>query len=237
MAERFRSIGNYIASRTKWFDQFLLAAGELGATQVVILAAGLDARGWRLPWPDGTVVYEIDQPRVLGFKAEVLRDDPPVAKNVPVPVDLRSDWPSSLEAKGFDASQPTAWTAEGLLAYLTAGEQDLLFERIGGLSAPGSRIAVESFGAGFFDPEHLASRREQLRRLREASGEEDSSASDIEDLWHVDQRRHLTDWLTARGWSVTSVDAEELMRRYGRPPMEEAANPRTIFVEGKRVAG
>jgi methyltransferase (TIGR00027 family) len=232
MAERIRSIGNYMASRTNWFDGFVLAASGRGVTQLVILAAGLDARGWRLPLPDDTVVYEIDQPGVLGFKAEVLRGDPPAARNVPVPVDLRLDWPTTLQAKGFDPSRPTAWTAEGLLPYLPAAGQDLLFERIGGLSAPGSWVAVESFGAGFFDPEHLASRREQLRRLREASGEDGSEVPDVEDLWHVEQRGDLAEWLTARGWSVTSVGAEELMRRCGRPPVEDAANPRTVFIEG-----
>ena len=38
----------------------------------MILAAGLDARAWRLPWNDGSVVYEIDQPKVLAFKTETL---------------------------------------------------------------------------------------------------------------------------------------------------------------------
>ena len=59
----------YAASRTKWFDEFFIAAGANGIDQAVILAAGLDARGWRLPWVDDTVLYEIDQPKVLEFKA------------------------------------------------------------------------------------------------------------------------------------------------------------------------
>ena len=73
MAERIRSIAGYAASRTKWFDEFFIAAGAGGIEQSVILAAGLDARAWRLPWNDGSTVYEIDQPKVLEFKTETLR--------------------------------------------------------------------------------------------------------------------------------------------------------------------
>ena len=148
MIERIRSISNYAASRTKWFDDFFIAAGASGIVQTVILAAGLDARAWRLPWVDDTVVYEIDQPKVLAFKAETLHDDPPAARYVPVPIDLRQDWPKALRDAGFDPTEPTAWAAEGLLPYLPAEGQDLLFERIEELSARGSRLGVESFGAG-----------------------------------------------------------------------------------------
>ena len=72
MLDRIRAIGGYAASRTKWFDEFFIAAGANGIDQAVILAAGLDARGWRLPWVDDTVLYEIDQPKVLEFKAQTL---------------------------------------------------------------------------------------------------------------------------------------------------------------------
>src|ERR1700754_2928868 len=152
LIERIQSISGYAGSRTKWFDEFFVAAGAGGIEQAVILAAGLDARAWRLPWNDGSAVYEIDQPKVLAFKAEALRARRvvPVAGYVPIAIDLRQDWPKALRDAGFDASEPTAWAAEGLLPYLPADAQDLLFERICELSAPGSRIGVESFGAGFF---------------------------------------------------------------------------------------
>ncbi len=175
MIDRIRSIGGYAASRTKWFDEFFIAAGANGIDQAVILAAGLDARAWRLPWVDGTVVYEIDQPKVLEFKTQTLAQhdaQPSVSRYVAVPIDLRHDWPKALRDAGFDAAVPTAWAAEGLLPYLPADAQDLLFERISELSAPGSRIGIESFGAGFFDREYLDSRREQMRRLREEAGED-----------------------------------------------------------------
>ncbi|KUI39484.1 SAM-dependent methyltransferase [Mycobacterium sp. IS-1590] len=243
MAERIRSIGGYAASRTKWFDEFFIAAGANGIDQVVILAAGLDARAWRLPWIGGTVVYEIDQPRVLAFKVDTLHrhDVQPAAEYLPVPIDLREDWPRALRDAGFDSSEPTAWAAEGLLPYLPASGQDLLFERIHRLSARGSRIGVESFGPGFFDPGYLASRRERLaeyrRQAREEGDEGGDDAFDVEDLWYTEERTEVSDWLTDHGWDVTSVSAADLMDRYGRCAAGEPddTTPRTVFVEGQRT--
>jgi methyltransferase (TIGR00027 family) len=241
MLERIRAISGYAASRTKWFDEFFIAAGANGIEQVVILAAGLDARGWRLPWLDGTVLFEIDQPKVLEFKTDTLAANdakPSVSRYVAVPADLRQDWPKALRQAGFDSLEPTAWAAEGLLPYLPADGQDLLFERIHQLSAQSSRVAVESFGAGFFDPEYLASRREQLRSLREAAGtEDDENVPNTQDLWFVEDRTDVADWLTEHGWQVTSFEAAELMTRYGRcaPGRVDDAAPRTVFVEGHLV--
>jgi methyltransferase (TIGR00027 family) len=237
MLDRVRSIGGYAASRTKWFDEFFIAAGANGISQAVILAAGLDARAWRLPWLDGTTVYEIDQPKVLEFKTKTLaeHDAKPAASHyVAVAADLRQDWPKALRDAGFDASEPTAWAAEGLLPYLPAAAQDLLFERVHQHSARDSRIAVESFGADFFAPEYLASRREQMRQLREQAGaSDDRDAPDIEDMWFVEERTDVAAWLTEHCWNVTSVPAEELMTRYGRCKPGEVMEtiPRTVFVE------
>jgi methyltransferase (TIGR00027 family) len=241
MIQRIRAIGGYAASRTRWYDEFFIAAGASGIEQAVILAAGLDARAWRLPWVDGSVVYEIDQPKVLEFKSSTLAEHdarPAVSRYVAVPVDLRQDWPKALRDAGFNPSAPTAWAAEGLLPYLPADAQDLLFERIGELSAQGSRIAVESFGAGFFDREYLASRREQLRRLREEAGETaDANAPDIADLWYIEDRTDVADWLTEHNWEASAVESIELMTRYGRwtPDQADASAPRTVFVEGHLV--
>ena len=237
MIERIRSIGGYAASRTKWYDEFFIAAGANGIDQAVILAAGLDARAWRLPWVDGTVVYEIDQPKVLEFKAKTLAQHdakPSVSRYVSVPVDLRHDWPKALRDAGFDAGVPTAWAAEGLLPYLPADAQDLLLERITELSASGSRIGIESFGAGFFDRDYLDSRREQLRRFREEAGEDaDANVPDVADLWYIEDRTDVVEWLTEHNWEASSLESIELMTRYGRwtPDQPDAAVPRTVFVE------
>jgi methyltransferase (TIGR00027 family) len=233
LAERIRSISGYAASRTKWFDEFFIAAGAGGIEQAVILAAGLDARAWRLPWNDGSVVYEIDQPKVLAFKTDTLRAHgaQPAARYVPVPVDLRHDWPNALREAGFDPSEPTAWAAEGLLPYLPADGQDLLFERITDLSAQGSRVAVEAFGAGFFDPEYLASRRERVRQLREQAGVPDD-APDVADLWFIEERTEVTDWFCGHGWEVSAIDAVDLMSRFNRTT-DDDTTPRTTFVEAR----
>ena len=132
LSERMAVMRAYTASRTKWFDEFFIAAGAAGVLQAVILAAGLDARAWRLPWVSDSVVYEIDQPLVLAFKAEALRahNAQPATRYVAVSVDLRRDWLKALRERGFDPSEPTAWSAEGLLPYLPGDAQNPIWGRI-----------------------------------------------------------------------------------------------------------
>ena len=135
-----------MAVRTRFFDQMFLDGAAAGVRQAVILAAGLDARGYRLPWPDGTVVYEVDQPEVIEFKtddAAAGSAPTPTATHRTVSIDLREDWPKALRDNGFDPTQPTSWSAEGLLIYLPSEAQDKLFDNITALSAPGSRLATE----------------------------------------------------------------------------------------------
>lgn len=226
-AERLRIIGGYAAVRTKWFDEYFITAGAHGIDQVVILAAGLDARVWRLPWVDGSVVYEIDQPQVLAFKADTLtaHGARPATTYRAVPIDLRADWPTALREAGFDPSTPTVWSAEGLLPYLPAAGQDLLFERVGELSAAGSRIAVEALSPSFFEPEYLERRRQYLH----------TSVPDPADLWFIEERTDLAQWLTEHGWEVTAFEALNLMDRYDRPPPADAEDlaPRSVFIEGR----
>src|ERR1700727_3490688 len=135
-----------MAVRTKFFDEFFLDATNAGINQAVILASGLDARRSRLPWPDGTTVYEIDQPAVIEFKTKTLSDlgADPTADLRAVAVDLRNDWPNALRGAGLDPTQPTAWSAEGLLPFLPPEAQDALLDNITMLSAAGSRLATEN---------------------------------------------------------------------------------------------
>jgi methyltransferase (TIGR00027 family) len=170
----------------------------------------------------------------LQFKAEVLarHDARPATRYVPVAIDLRQDWPKALQDSGFDPSEPTAWSAEGLLPYLPATGQDLLFERIQALSGPGSRIAVESFGPDFYDPEYIEARREAMRRAREEAGEPEGP--DVADLWFIEQREEVADWLTRHGWKTTTITAPELMKRHHRDASD--VTPRTEFVEGHLTA-
>ena len=238
LKERLEAMKGYVASRTKFFDDFFLAAAADGVRQSVILAAGLDARAWRLAWPDGSVVYEIDQPKVLAFKTETLESllATPIAKHVGVAIDLRQDWPAALQHAGFDPRLPTAWSAEGLLPYLPAEAQNLLFERIQGLSAPGSRIAVEAFTNDFFSAEALARREEQMARYRAAAvklGREDMV--DAGNLLYEEEQTDVVEWLRAHRWGTTAVAAEELMAGNGRfaPSDLEDATPQSVFVEGR----
>lgn len=164
LAQQMQAMVGYMASRTAFFDAFFIDATTAGIAQAVILAAGLDARSWRLPWPDGVTVYELDQPKVLDFKASTLAEHgaQPACNRVAVPVDLRQDWPKALLEAGFDASAPSVWSAEGLMPYLPAAAQELLFERVQALTVPGSRIGVEALGPKFLDPEARTRRRARM---------------------------------------------------------------------------
>ncbi|HEX3546413.1 MAG TPA: class I SAM-dependent methyltransferase [Mycobacterium sp.] len=212
----FDQMRTYQAVRTHFFDAFFSEAAAAGIRQVVILAAGLDARAYRLDWPAGTTVYEIDQPKVLEYKAAMLGDNgvqPAVARHE-VAVDLRVDWPAALRDKGFDTTQPTAWLAEGLLMYLPADAQDQLFENITQLSAAGSRIAVETVGRNA--SERRAEMRERFERVRAQLGLQQTV--DVQDLTYDDPNRADVDaWLNDNGWHATAVHALEVQRRLGRP--------------------
>jgi methyltransferase (TIGR00027 family) len=238
IAKRLPMIKGYAAVRTKWFDEYFIAAGANGIDQAVILAAGLDARAWRLPWITDSAVFEIDQPQVLSFKADTLaaqRARPNAAYHA-VPIDLRGDWPTALREAGFDPSTPTAWSAEGLLPYLPAAGQDLLFERIVELSATGSRIAVEALSPNYFDPDYLERRRRYLRGTPDdAEQTAYTDEPDIPELWFIEERTDLRQWLTERGWAVTAIEALNLMQRYDRPPDSDVKDlaPRSVFIEGR----
>ena len=158
---------NYQAARTKYFDDYFYAAADAGVRQIVIPAAGLDSRAYRLAWPDGTVVYELDQPQVLEFKREVLgrRGDAPTAERREIAVDLRDDWPQALRRSGFDPSRPSAWLVEGLLVYLPATAQRDLFAGIDALAARGSHVAVDD-GKPFSDELYQAARDEERASRR-----------------------------------------------------------------------
>src|SRR6201994_1832008 len=162
IAAVFQNMGNYQAVRTHFFDDYFTKASDAGLRQVVILASGLDSRAYRLNWPAGTVVYEIDQPKVLEYKSTTLTEygAKPSATLRHVPIDLRQDWPKALREAGFDATEPTAWLAGGRLSSLPGDAQDRLFEQVSELSAPGSRIAAETVGARA--PERRARMRERM---------------------------------------------------------------------------
>jgi methyltransferase (TIGR00027 family) len=198
---------HYQAVRTHFFDEYFADATAAGISQVVILAAGLDSRAYRLDWPADTAVYEIDQPQVLEFKAQVLESHVPTATRRTVAVDLRDDWPAALTAAGFDRTQPTAWLAEGLLPYLPSDAQDRLFEMFTALSAPGSQVAIEVFGL------NASSNTNRWQRMRDRLGLD----VNVQALtFHEPDRSDAAEWLTSHGWQVKVVNNREEMARLGR---------------------
>nr|WP_090279329.1 class I SAM-dependent methyltransferase [Mycolicibacterium komanii]CRL75211.1 methyltransferase [Mycolicibacterium komanii] len=185
--------------RTRHFDRMFTDAADAGVRQAVILASGLDARAYRLPWPTGTTVFELDQPDVIAFKSNTLAalGAVPTADRRAVAIDLREDWPKGLLDNGFDPTKPTAWSAEGLLIYLPPEAQDLLFDRIDELSAPGSRLATEHIpDVSMFADERS---REIAERLQ-AYGQN----IEMGELIYHGERNDVVDYLTDRGWDVTT---------------------------------
>lgn len=200
-----RRLGEGMAVRTRFFDSFFLGAAEAGIRQAVILASGLDTRAYRLAWPSGTVLYEVDQPRVIEFKTRTLADlgATPTADRRAVGIDLRDDWPAALCDNGFDVTRPTAWSAEGLLAYLPPDAQDRLFDNITALSAGGSRL-----GTGYVP--NIRDRIEN--RGREISERWRRLGLDLNwaDLIYPGERNDVVAYLADRGWQSTVRSTPEL---------------------------
>src|SRR5215468_4699251 len=113
------ALAAHIAVRTRFYDTYLLQACGQGCRQVVLLAAGLDSRAYRLDFPPGVRLFELDLPPVLAFKERVLAGHTPNCERIAVPVDLSTEWAGALRQAGFDPTAPTAWLIEGLLIYLT----------------------------------------------------------------------------------------------------------------------
>ena len=199
---------NFQGARTRYFDDYFARAVAAGVRQIVIIAAGLDSRAYRLDWPDGTVIYELDQPQVLEFKRGVLaeRGDKPRAKRVEIAVDLRDDWPQALRDNGFDDTRPAAFIAEGLMIYLPATAQGELFRGIDALAAPGSFVAIEE---GEPMPDEVF---QAVRRRREGGGRRyDVLPVDLQRTVRPGRRLVRRSWLGRRGHTIGGIS------RAGRP--------------------
>jgi methyltransferase (TIGR00027 family) len=209
-----------MAVRTVFFDDFFMDATSRGITQVVILASGLDSRAYRLAWPTGTTVYEVDQPEVIEFKSRTLAalGAVPTAFRRTVAVDLRADWPAALEQAGFDPAKATAWSAEGLLGYLPPDAQDKLLDTVTELSAPGSRLATES--APTQDPANEALVRERMQSVA-AHWREHGFDLDVAELVYFGDRNEASVYLDQRGWRTSGSTLRELFAAHDLPPFDE----------------
>lgn len=203
---------NFQAARTKYFDEYFRRAADAGVRQVVVLAAGLDSRAYRLDWPAATTIFELDQPQVLEFKREVITDHgaQPRAERREIGVDLREDWPQALRDGGFDAAKPSAWIAEGLLIYLPAAAQEQLFTGIDRLAGHGSHVAVED-GAPM-NPEYFEA---ALAEERAAAAEGDQRL--FFRLVYNEQYAPATEWFGTRGWTAVGTPLADYLRAVGRP--------------------
>ena len=208
-----RRMVDMMTVRTRYFDDFFTDATAAGVRQVVILAAGLDSRPYRLPWPAGTVVYEVDQPAVIEFKSTTMAKlgAQPTAERMTVSVDLRDDWQNALRRSGFDESRPSAWSAEGLLMYLPPEAQDRLFDAVTTLSAPGSWLATEYHSDGA--PVLLEKRAKAMADRWGRFGYD----IDVSTLVYRGERTPAAEYLDAHGWQVSTTTRADMFAEAGLP--------------------
>jgi methyltransferase (TIGR00027 family) len=208
-----RRMTEMMGVRTRFFDEFFTAATDAGIRQAVILASGLDARAYRLPWPAGTTVYEIDQPQVIEFKSETLANlgASPTADRRAVAIDLRQDWPTALTQAGLDPTKPTVWSAEGLLAFLPPDAQDRLLNNVTALSAVGSRFASENMPSSGEFQTAMAERMTAVTQSWRRHGFD----IDMTELGYPGDRHDVSDYLDSHGWQTVATDVAELFAAAG----------------------
>ncbi|MGV9578830.1 class I SAM-dependent methyltransferase [Streptomyces sp. NPDC003509] len=205
----------YFGLRTRVLDDFLLQAVHAGPPrQVVLLGAGLDARAFRLDWPAGCVIFEIDKPGVLDFKHDVLDGLSATSKaaRVPIPIDLRADWVTALTDAGFDPAAPSVWLAEGLLFYLPITAETYLIDTVDRLSTGGSALAYE------------VKLEKDLLEYRESplyTSTEQQLGIDLLNLFDGGPRPDSAGDLEGRGWSTSVHTPFDFTRRHGRGPLPE----------------
>jgi methyltransferase (TIGR00027 family) len=189
---------------------------------VVLVAAGLDTRAYRLDWPTDLRLFELDLPEVLAFKQRVLadRDARPTCERTALGVDLRTDWPAALRTAGFRPELPTAWLVEGLLVYLDAEQADTLIGRVAALSAPGSQLACETQAPRPAGPP-------------DADDGPRPSLAGYTALWKGGLGDRLPDRVRELGWDVEVVDRTDTAVGYGlqAPPSRGAG-----FLHATRTA-
>jgi methyltransferase (TIGR00027 family) len=161
-------------------------------------------------------VFEVDLPEVLAFKEKVLGEQAASARcaRTVVAADLREDWGVRLTGAGFDPDEPTVWLAEGLLIYLSADEAGALLNRVGELSAPGSRLSVAR-----------GTNTALIDRARSTPGTEN-----VTSLWKGGLGEDAATWLADRGWQVQTYDTAVLADAYGRPAPEHTESGFVVAV-------
>ncbi|EHB55670.1 methyltransferase [Mycolicibacterium rhodesiae JS60] len=209
-SERFgQHFVTFQAARTRFFDAYFRRVAQAGVRQIVLLAAGLDSRAYRLDWPAGTTIYELDQPQVLEFKRAAVEAHGATAKaeRREIAIDLREDWPQALRDSGFQPDQPSAWIAEGLLIYLPASAQEQLFTGIDALATSGSHLAVE---------EGRPMDRDDFRAKVQEAKAVDDERSQWWQLVYNEQVAPAAQWFGQRGWAAEETTLLDYLKTVGR---------------------
>ena len=224
------------AARARFYDDYFAQASSAGLHQVVIVASGLDARPYRLSWPAGTTLYEIDQPEVIEFKTTTLSGlgAVPGAEHRPVGIDLREDWSAALRSAGFDAGQPTAWLAEGvLIGFLPPDAEVRLLDNVTALSAADSRFAAD-YGSVRGQTEE----QQRQAQLMTDRWREHGLNLHIPDLTYPGDHTDVAAHLQAHGWDTATFVLADLFNAAGLAPLEadaQAGAPASIsFVRASR---
>jgi methyltransferase (TIGR00027 family) len=222
-----------LAMHGRFLDHFLADAGRAGIRQVVLLASGLDTRPYRLWWPAGTTVYEIDLPDVIDFKNQVLRGlgAKLTANRCSLGVDLRQDWLGTLRRAGFDDTQRTVWIAENLLVgYLPLAGQNRLIEGVTAASAVGGWFAGDHIST--WTPLQREAGRELIDRWRQ-------NGLDVapDSLTYQADYRYLPEHLASCGWEPVERNVLEMFTTMGMSvprsvePREVAVSPGYVTAE------
>jgi methyltransferase (TIGR00027 family) len=151
-------------ARTYLFDQFVSREIREGADLVLNLAAGLDARPYRMDLPSALQWIEVDLPEIISYKQEILANERPECRLERISLDL-SDAPArrALFTELNRRANRTVVVTEGLLIYLTAEEVGFLAHEMS---------AAEHFKSWIID---LASPG-QLKLMQRSTGKQLSEA-------------------------------------------------------------
>ncbi|ASW89831.1 SAM-dependent methyltransferase [Mycobacterium marseillense] len=212
---------DFFGVRTRFFDRYFLASLSTGIRQAVIVASGLDSRAYRLTWPTGTVVYEVDQPEVIAFKDSTLSalGVKPAVELRTVGADLRYDWPNTLQHKGFDYATPTAWMLEGLMiGYLPGEAQNHMLDRISALSAQGSQMIAD----------HLPAKSRSVGSIITGLADQWRQHGfdiDFNHLTYPHDQNDAEGHLQALGWHTTAYRLTDLLLDAGVPAGSIDAGP------------
>lgn len=154
-----------IAFRTRYIDDRLQKALDMGIRQVVILASGMDSRAYRCSFPQGTSLFEIDRPEVLSYKQEKMQHVLPQCDRHMIEIDLRDDWATALIQAGMNPKQPTLWLVEGLLMYLEESVVHDLFFKINTLSSSKSMMLFDVLGNSLLKAPYMVPQLNFLKKL------------------------------------------------------------------------